>query len=392
MRQPARRRPTSLVDSEEAFAEVLEALLAADRVAIDTEFHRERTYYPRLALVQIAWEGGLALVDPLAVDVAGLAKVFDSGTLVVLHAADQDLEVLQRACQSLPKRIFDTQLCAGFIGYSSPSLLTLVEGMLGVRLQKGDQLTDWMRRPLSDSQLSYAANDVAYLLELERLISGRLAELGRTEWAAEECALLLARDHSETVPEEAWWKLPHSRQIRGAARGVAQEVAAWRERRAQRLDIPVRFVISDLAVGSLAQRPPGSREELLRTRGVDARHLAGPAAGELLEAVKAGRQLPPGELRLPSFQPLERPNRPVIALASAYVGQRASELSIDPAILATRADLVSFFQDPPAGRLASGWRNEILGKMLGHLADGSAALAFDGSGALVLEERSHLPL
>ncbi|MHB8243953.1 MAG: ribonuclease D [Acidimicrobiales bacterium] len=391
MSRPA-LEPTGLLDTQAAFDDLVDELATVDQFAIDTEFHRERTYYPQLALVQIAWEGGLVLVDPLAVDVAGFAKVFASGAVAVLHAADQDLEVLERACGAVPGRIFDTQLCAGFLGYSSPSLLTLVEAMLHVRLQKGDQLTDWVRRPLSQHQMTYAAGDVVWLLELRSLIDEQLERTGRGEWAAEECELLLAKNRSETVPEEAWWKLPHSRQLRGPSRAVAQEIAAWRERRAQRLDLPVRFVISDLAVLSVAQRPPSTREELLRTRGVDGRHLAGSAGDELLEAVRRGKSLSPSQLRLQPAQAFERPNKPVIALASAYVGQRASDLSIDPAILATRADMVAFFQPVPSGRLASGWRCGLLGKMLKRLADGDAALAFDGSDGLVLEERSHRPL
>ena len=384
--------PPELVSTQEAFDDLVAELQKVDEFAIDTEFHRERSYYPHLALVQVAWADGLVLVDPLAVDVSGFSQVFKTDTLAVLHAADQDLEVLERACGAVPSRIFDTQICAGFLGYSSPSLFTLTESLLHIRLHKGDQLTDWMRRPLSDTQLAYAAGDVANLLELKRLITERLASTGRTEWAAEECALLLAKDRSDVVAEEAWWKLPHGRQLRGASRGVAQEVAAWRERRARSLDLPVRFVISDLAVLSIAQRPPTSREELLRTRGVDARHLSGPAGGELLDAVKKGTELAPSALRLPASQPFEHPNRPVVSLASAYAGQRASELQIDPAILATRADLVAFFQERPGGRLASGWRCGLLGASLRRLADGEASLAFDGADALVLEERSHRPL
>ncbi|MGH9297374.1 MAG: HRDC domain-containing protein, partial [Acidimicrobiales bacterium] len=233
---------------------------------------------------------------------------------------------------------------------------------------------------------------VAFLLELKRVISDRLGPLGRAEWALQECALLLSKDRSPTVPERAWWKLPHSRQLRGGSRTVAQEVAAWRERRAQRLDLPVRFVLSDLALMSIVQRPPAGREELLRARGVDGRNLGGSAAEELLEAVARGKALGPGELQLPGGLPFERPNRAVIALATAYAGQRASELELDPAVLATRADLNAFFQDEPAGRLVSGWRHVLIGDMLRQLADGGAALAFDGMDRLVLEERSRRPL
>jgi len=380
------------VDDESGFAEVLEVLSTADAYAIDTEFHREKSYYPHLALLQIAWRDGIALIDPLALDVAPLGAVFEGSGVAVLHAADQDLEVLERACGRVPGRIFDTQISAGFLGYVSPSLVSLTESLLGIRLHKGDQLADWMQRPLSAGQLSYAAGDVAHLLDMRDVLGGRLSSLGRADWATEECAVMLAKDRSVTVPEEAWWRLPHSRQLHGVSRGVAQEVAAWRERRAQKLDVPVRFVLSDLAVTCVAQRPPTTREELRRTRGVDARHLAASAPDELLAAVSRGKSLTSSELRLPSGQSLERLNRPMIALASAYVGQRAANLELDPAILATRADLVGFFQDVPSGRLTKGWRRELIGESLARLAKGGAALAFDGRGELVLEERSGTPI
>jgi ribonuclease D len=328
------------------------------------------------------------LLDPLAVDVAPLASIFAGDGLAVLHAADQDLEVLERACGAVPSRIFDTQVSAGCLGYVSPSLVNLTEALLGIRLHKGDQLADWMQRPLPASQQAYAAGDVAYLLEMRTVLSERLEALGRTGWAAEECAVMLEKNRSTTVPEEAWWRLPHSRQLRGSARSVAQEVAAWRERRAQRLDVPVRFVLSDLAVTCVAQRPPGDRDELRKTRGVDARHLNGSVPDELLAAIAKGRSLPASAVRAPSGHALERLNKPMIALASAYVGQRAADLELDPAILATRADLLAFFQDVPVGRLTSGWRHDLIGAALARLAGGEAALAFDGRGELILEERS----
>jgi ribonuclease D len=377
-----------VIDDDRALASLVGELAEVDAYALDTEFHRERTYFPHLALVQIAWEGGLALVDPLAVDVSPLHELFAGEAVAVLHAADQDLEVLERACGAAPRRIFDTQVSAGFLGHVSPSLVNLTESMLGVRLHKGDQLADWMRRPLPASQLAYAAGDVAHLIELRAVLSDRLDAVGRLGWAAEECALLLGKDRSLTVPEEAWWRLPHSRQLRGPSRGVAQEVAAWRERRAQRLDVPVRFVLSDLGVTCVAQRPPATKDELRRTRGVDGRHLAGPIPDEVLAAVTAGRELPASALRLPEPQQLERMSKPMIALASAYVSQRAADLDLDPALLATRADLIGFFQGVPAGRLTFGWRHELIGASLRRLATGQAALAFDGVDELVLEERS----
>ncbi len=380
-----------LVAEEGALKGLLGVLAGVDEYAIDTEFHRERTYFPHLALVQIAWSGGIALVDPLAVDMTSFASLFDSQAVAVLHAADQDLEVLERSCGALPKQIFDTQISAGFLGFASPSLATLAEALLGIRLHKGDQLADWFQRPLPASQLAYAAGDVAYLVDMRRVLVERLEALGRTLWAAEECAIALAKDRSPTVPDEAWWRLPHSRQLRGASRAVAQEVAAWRERRAQRLDLPVRFVLSDLGVTCIAQHPPSSLEELRHTRGVEARHLTGSVPEELLAAIRSGRSLAPSAVIFPPSQGTERLPKPIIAMASAYVGQRATDLELDPAVLATRADLVGFFQDVPVGRLTSGWRHDLIGSCLASLVSGSAALAFDGGGKLVLEERSGRP-
>ncbi|HEV2360440.1 MAG TPA: HRDC domain-containing protein [Acidimicrobiales bacterium] len=379
---------TRWVDTDEGLAALVDELAAADEYAIDTEFHRERSYWARVALVQIAWAGGIALVDPLAVDIAPLAKVFDGDGLAILHAAEQDLEILERTCGTIPRRMFDTQLSAGFIGYSSPSLSVLVERLLSHRLHKGDQLADWTRRPLPETQRVYAAGDVSYLVELRHCITERLAELGRESWAAEECEILRARPRGTFPVEEAWWKIRHSRQLHGTARGVAQCVAGWREGRARETDQPVRFVLPDLAVVSIAQRPPRSRADLEGVRTVDGRHMGGGAAAELLAAIEAGISLPSNKLRLPPVDHAERVVRPAIAIAAAWVAQRASDLDIDPAILGSRHDIVGFLQGKSTGRLSEGWRHDIVGEPLRKLAAGELSLAFDGEGELVLEERS----
>jgi ribonuclease D len=150
----------------------------------------------------------------------------------------------------------------------------------------------------------------------------------------------------------------------------------------------VRFILPDLALLSIAQHPARTREDLRRTRSLDGRHLGGGAAEELLDAIALGLDLAPSELRLPPAHELDQPNRAVTTLATAYVAQRAADLELDPAILATRADLVEFMQDPPRGRLAGGWRSDLVGEGLRRLSEGKASLSFDGHGSLVLEERS----
>ena len=358
--------------------------------AVDTEFHRERTYYPHLDLVQMAWPGGIALIDPLAVDVAALAPVLDGPGLAVLHAADQDLEIMRTACGTVPSRLFDTQLAAGFLGMSSPSLQSLVERILGVHLRKGDRLADWTRRPLNEDQRAYAAADVEHLLALRHEIAGRLAARGRLGWAEEECELARTQTRGPAEPERAWWKQRDARSLRGKSIGVAQEVAAWRERRAMTLDIPPRFVLPDLALAAIAQRPPSTTAELGAVRGLDGRHSKGAMAEEILAAVRRGRELDPAGIVRPPADDIDRSLRPAVALVSAWVVQLAADLEVDPALLATRSDVQSFLRGDAGARLARGWRHSLVGEPIRRLVDGEAALAFEG-GHLVLEPRQGQP-
>src|SRR5256714_8231958 len=206
-----------MIDQPDQLADLVHRLQGVERYAIDTEFHRERTYWPKLALIQLAWEGNVELIDPFAVDVAPLAELLSSNAVAIAHAADQDLEVLDRACGRGPAKLFDTQLAAGFLGFSSPSLTSLAEKLLEIRLPKGDRLTDWSRRPLTDSQLSYAAADVADLLALAGIVRRRLEKSGRLAWAQEEGGELLRPPRGAQGPDNGWWWLPGGRAFRGAA-------------------------------------------------------------------------------------------------------------------------------------------------------------------------------
>lgn len=381
------------MDTAERLAEVVAALVSQPAYAVDTEFHRERTYWPQLALVQVAWPGRLALIDPMAIDLHPFGSVLEGPGVAVLHAADQDLEVLERACGTLPARIFDTQVAAGFIGLSSPSLATLAERLLGLRLTKGDRLTDWMQRPLTAGQRRYAAADVAHLLDLHADLTRRLEECGRLSWAQQECEVLRQRGHLPQDPETAWWRIKDNRSLRGPARGVAQEVAAWRERRAAAIDKPPRLVLPDLALLGIAHRMPATAGELRDIRGLDGRYLRGDASQELLAAVARGRNLPRTALRLPVGDELDRTLRPAVTLVSAWVAQLAQELRIDTPLLATRADLLALLRGDAEARLCVGWRAGLVGDRIRLLVDGRAALAFrPGRGDLVLEARSGVDL
>lgn len=381
-----------VVEDDAALQAVVASLLDQEWYAVDTEFHREKTYFPKIALVQVAWRGGSALIDPLAVDLHPLAPVLDGPGTAVMHAASQDLEVLQRACGTIPSKLFDTQIAAGFLGFSTPSLTALVERVLGVKLAKGNRLTDWLRRPLGAAQLVYAAEDVAHLLDLADELRDELEATGRLAWAEEECELLRARGWGPPEPEAAWLRLKDSRGLRGASRGVAQAVGAWRERRAAAIDQPARFVLSDLAVIGIANNPPADLEQLRRVRGLDERHARGETGESLLAAVEEGRALPPEALRRARREEVERDLRPAVALVSAWLSQLGRELRIDTTLLATRADLAAFLAEDPSARLASGWRADLLGGPVRRLVAGEFALAFNGHGGLALERRSGDPV
>jgi ribonuclease D len=375
------------IDRQDDLDRLVESLLDQPRYALDTEFHRERTYYPKLALVQVAWRTAdgqqLALIDPLALDVTVFARLFESSSLCVIHAAQQDLDVLTHAVGSVPARLFDTQLAAGFVGYGTPSLVSLLQGEIGVSPPKGDRLTDWLRRPLSDSQCQYAAVDVEYLLEVHERLVAQLAEADRLSWAEAACEELRTRPTSGSAPDDAWLRLKDARSLRPKARAVAQSVAAWRERRAMRTDVPVRQVLPDLAILGIAQRAPSDLAELSQARGVDDRHSRGAIAEEILTAVRAAKDLPPPSPPA-SADDLDRNLRPAVTLVSAWVGQLARDERLDPALLATRADIVAFLRGDDDARLGTGWRNQLVGDGIRRLVGGEAGLTFDPEGRLRL--------
>jgi ribonuclease D len=375
------------VDSSEDLQEVVQELLTVEAFAADTEFHRERTYYPQLALLQLRWGDNRVLVDPLAVDLSPFAAALEGPATVVMHAATQDLEVLDLACGALPRHLFDTQLAAGFSGHSLPSLAALVERFHNVHLPKGDRLTDWLRRPLGADQCTYAISDVEYLLDIRGSLVTDLSRRGRLDWFEEECEILRRKGRVVRPPEEAWRRIKEARTLRGEVAGVARAVAAWRERRAAELDQPVRFVMSDLAVVGIAQRRPKTVADLRRVRGVDERLVKGPVGEAILAAVEEGRSNPVGRSSGPEHE-LDRRLRPAVALVSAWVSQLSRDMEIETSLLATRHDIESLLAGDPASRLGHGWRADLVGDRIRQLVEGEAALAFDRRGHLVLEDRA----
>ena len=365
------------ISDQATFEALVDELSNTSAYALDTEFHRERTYVPQLAVVQLASLDRIALVDTLAVDVRGLERAFQSDAVCVMHAGSQDLEILEMATGTVPKHMFDTQIAALFCGYRTSSLGKLVEGFLDIQLDKSAQLSDWTRRPLPETDLRYAASDVAHLLELRDKLVAQLDERGRLEWAEEEIERLRSKDRSPADPDTLWWKLRGQTKLNGRARGVAQELTAWRDQLAQRQNRPPRTVLSDMALLALAQRPARNVEQLRGVRNLDLGRFK--HTDQLLSAIQRGAQLPKDAVRLPPKKPENLPNVDgVIALCLAWLAQRAGQEALDTTVLGTRDDVTSLVLHQPS-RLSRGWRNVLVGGELRAIIDGAAALRVSGT-------------
>ena len=375
-----------VINDQDALLTIVKELLDVEIFAIDTEFHREKTYYPKLALLQLRWADRIAILDPLDLELTKLAPVFSSNSLAVFHAGSQDLEVLHRATGAVPCNIFDTQIAAGFVGMRTPSLASLHENLLGIKLSKGDRLTDWFQRPLSNSQLEYAASDVRYLLDLYQELISRLGDLGRLTWATAEFDSFLDKQQKSIDPSDAWQRIKEAKHLNKNSRGVAQALAEWREVTAQKNDIPNRYVMSDLAIVGLAQRKPTSLSDLRNIRGLDSSQFQGDKGRHLLKIVGRGLNADPPRLLKNHKRPLKPELRPAVTLLSAWLTQIAADKNIDPALLGSRSDIEELLRGEGDCKLRQGWRQQEVGEQIDNLLNGKSSLAFD-DGRLVIDKR-----
>lgn len=350
-------------------------------VALDTEFVRERTYYPRLCLLQVADGRAVYLLDVLAIeDLSPLRSLFEAPVPKVLHAARQDLEVFWWQLRCLPRPLFDTQVAAAYLGLGEQlGYGALVEQRLGLALPKGETRSDWARRPLSRRQLQYAAADVSHLAALYPGMREALARSGRLAWVEEDCERLLDPLLWVVEPRSAWSKVKGWRHLRGEALAVLAAVAAWRESVAQREDVPRRRVAADEWLLELARARPRDVSALARLPGARAdwvrRH------GEaVVRAVAEGLALPRsawpgrGEGRL-SPEELRR----VEVLAEA-LGALAGRLGIAPGLLASRRELQRLVRGDRGVALLAGWRGARVAEAVVAFLEQGGGLVVQGEG------------
>jgi ribonuclease D len=348
-------------------------------VAVDTEFMRDRTYWPKLCLVQVAGAEEAVAIDALApgLDLGPLLGVMaDGAVLKVMHAARQDLEIFHRLGR-LPRPFFDTQVAAMVCGFGEEVAYdTLVAKLAKAQLDKSSRFTDWARRPLTDAQVHYALGDVTHLRVIYEKLAARIAEAGRMGWVAEELEALLDPRLYEPPPEEAWRRLKvRSRDARFVA--IVQALAAWREREARRRDLPRARIIRDDLLMEVAANRPRTVEEL---RSLERVNLDRESAAGAVAAIKTALTLPKEELpRLEEPVVLPRGIGPTIDLLRVLLKLRSEENEVAQRLVAASSDLEAIALDDAADVPAlHGWRREIFGEDALALKAGRLALAVRG--------------
>lgn len=345
-------------------------------IAVDTEFLRERTYYPKLCLVQVGTASEIGAIDPILIkDLSPLASIFaDERVTKVFHACGQDLEVILDGMGVACTPVFDTQVAAAFLGMRQQvSYASLVEAYAGVRLPKAESLTDWSRRPLDPEQLTYAEDDVRYLPAIYESMIEQLVEKDRLSWVQPEIAEVCDPSHMHRDPRMAYLRLKRSSSLTRRQLAIAREVCAWREKTAASHDIPRKWVLSDEVVVEVCKRAPRTRDRLRKIRGTD--QLAEKDVRDLLEMVQVGEGVPASEC--PQQERHSHPSpelESVVDLMIALVRVVSEKSGIATQLIATRDDLVEFAQDRSKSRLASGWRYELAGRQLESLLEGSVGL------------------
>lgn len=376
--------PSEVIRDPGGVAAVVAAAHEHGRIALDFEFLWERTYAPRPCLAQVAIDGRVHLIDPIeGAPLDPIAElVADPDVAVVMHAPSSDLTLLGMQFGTRPASILDVQLTAGFIGIGAgQGLGVLLDRGLKLRLDKGEQYTDWSRRPLTDRQLAYAAADVAHLIELADEFLARAERLGRTAWIAEEMARRYGPE-SRWVPDpdEVWRRVKGQGKLSPGDRAVLRALAGWREREAARRDRPTAWIVPDRTLLEIARRRPSSAAQLSGERGLPERMRQSDLDG-ILAAIAEGADAPP--IHLPASPPGELQDRmdTLGPLGQILVTARAAEAEIAPSLVATRDEIETFLwgelgaRDAGASPLAGGWRFEIAGGPLRDLAMGRIALA-----------------
>lgn len=374
--------PPVLIETSEALAALCARLASAEFVTVDTEFMRERTYWPELCVVQIAGPDDVAVIDAQApgLDLAPLYALFDNPAVTkVFHAARQDIEIFVLRTGRVPSPLFDTQIAAMVAGFGDQvGYDALVGALAGASIDKAFRFSDWSARPLSAQQIAYAAADVTHLRRVYAKLKARLEREGRLDWVAEEMAALAEPATYRTEPEDAWIRLK-SRSGNRRFLAVLRAVAAWREREAQRINIPRQRLVKDETLLEIAAQAPTDAAQLARARGFPRSVAEGKAGATLLAAIAEAKALPESALPDAPERNGTRPSPALVALLKVLLAAKCDEHHVAQKLVASSDDIDRLAgEDAPDIAALHGWRRHVFGEDALALKAGRVALAAQG--------------
>ncbi len=375
--------PPSLITSTDELAALCERLRGEAFVTVDTEFIRERTYWPELCVVQLAGAHEVAVIDAEApeLDLAPLGVLLaDRSVTKVFHAARQDIEIFVLKFGTVPELLFDTQIAAMVAGFGDQvSYETIVSGLTGGSIEKAHRFSDWSARPLSAAQIAYAAADVTYLRDVYARLRERLERDGRVDWVAEEMAALADPATYRNDPEAMWQRLrPRSGNRRYL--GLLRALAAWREQEAQRINIPRQRLLKDETLMEIAATAPASPDELARARGISRGFAEGRTGASLLAAIGAAQALPEGALP-EAFRSRDgaRPSPALVSLLKVLLAAKCEEHHVAARLVASADDIDRLAtEEAPDIAALHGWRLRVFGTDALALKQGRVAVGVEG--------------
>jgi ribonuclease D len=368
------------INTPEKLAALCEQIPRYAWLALDTEFLREKTYYPKFCLLQIATPDWVACVDPIALpDLTALFDALANPAIVkVLHSCRQDLEIFYQLTGKVPTPIFDTQAAAPLLGFQdNPGYAMLVSSLLNINLSKAHTRADWSKRPLTEAQIEYAADDVIYLCQIYQIILKKLDELGRGDWLKHDFAELSNPALYQVDPAKAWLKIKGKNKLTGKQLAIIQSVTEWRERTAQQEDRPKSWLLRDELLFDIAKLQPETVEELGHVRGIND-GIVRRYGKELCQLISAAKNKPPIPLHADGRPPKKsQQQEAILDILTALVRIRAEENLLNPSILATRKDLEVLLlaeDDDDDCPLLHGWRYSMAGGELVGLLKGELLL------------------
>ncbi len=386
-----------LINTTKQLREAVSRLSQSPFVTVDTEFIRETTFWPELCLIQMADRDAGFLVDPLApgMSLDPFFELMGNDAIVkVFHAARQDIEIVYKMGGLIPAPLFDTQVAAMVCGFGdSISYDQLVGKITGERLDKTSRFTDWRRRPLSDQQLTYALGDVTHLVPVYEHLNAKLIADGRTDWVAEEMALLSSPETYDIHPDDAWKRLK-LRVRKPIELAVLQKVAAWREREARDRNVPRSRILKDDSIYEIAQQHPKDTKALGRLRTIARGWEQSTSAGGLLEAINEALAMPREALpKVPRPRNAPEGSSAAAELLRVLLRMVSEEHGVAPKVLAAGEDLDRIASDGATADVPAmhGWRREVFGDPALRLISGETALRFDNRKVTLVELDSLIP-